>query len=253
VKSEEKMKHRNLWFGVVLILIAAIGLTACSDGAHYEYIEPAEKVDQGDGRYLLILTDKAVERLGIETDTVKEEEIAKTRTFGGEVMEASADGGAMVMVSLTADELNTIDPNGPVSVFPLGDDEEDDDDNDEGFEAELDEMPGMDDDEDGITRAVYYNVDGANLATGQRLMVVVSLAGDEGTRLVVPFSSLIYDIYGDTWVYTNPEPRTYLRVPVVVDYIQGDKVVLLEGPVAGSTVVTIGVAELHGTDTGVGK
>lgn len=246
------MKHRNLWLGIVMILIAAIGLSACSSGSDYEYIEPAEKVDQGDGRYLLILTDKAVERLGIETDTVQEMEIAKTRTFGGEVMEASADGGAMVMVSLTADELGTIDPSGPVSVFPLGDDDEEDDD-DEGYEAELDELPGMDDDEDGVTRAVYYNVNGANLATGQRLMVRVSLAGDEGTRLVVPFSSLIYDIYGDTWVYVNPEPLHYLRVPVEVDYIQGDQVVLLDGPAAGTTVVTIGVPELHGTDTGVGK
>lgn len=246
------MKHRNLWFGLVIILIAAIGLTACSDGAHYEYIEPAEKVDQGDGRYLLILTDKAVERLGIETEDVVEEEIELTRTFGGEVMEASADGGAMVMVSLTTDELGLIDPNGPVAVFPLDDDDEEDDD-DEGFEAEWDEMPGMDDDEDGVTKAVYYSVAGADLATGQRLMVEVSLMGDEGSRLVVPFSSLIYDIYGDTWVYTNPEPRNFLRVPVVVDFIQGEKVVLVDGPAAGTTLVTVGVAELHGTDTGVGK
>jgi hypothetical protein len=252
VNSEEKMKHRNLWFGMVIILIAALGLAACSSSSDYEYVEPAEKVDQGDGTNLLILTEKAVERLDIQTDTVVDEEIAMTRTFGGEVMEASADGGAMVMVSLTADELNTIDPSGPVFVRPLGDDDEEDEDG-EGFEAELDELPGMDDDEEGITRTVYYSVNGSNLATGQRLMVEVSLMGDEGTRLVVPYSSLIYDIYGDTWVYVNPEPLHYLRVPVMVDYIQGDKVVLVEGPAAGTQVVTIGVAELHGADTGVGK
>jgi hypothetical protein len=246
------MKHRNLWFGLVIILIAAVGLTACSSGSDYEYIEPAEKVDQGDGRYLLILMERAVERLGIETDNVVEEEIAMTRTFGGEVMEASADGGAMVMVSLTTDELGTIDPNGPVVVFPLDDDDAEDDD-DEGFEAEWDEMPGMDDDEDGVTKTVFYSVDGADLATGQRLMVEVSLLGDEDSRLVVPFSSLIYDIYGETWVYVNPEPFHFLRVPVVVDFIQGEKVVLIDGPAAGTKVVTVGVAELHGTDTGVGK
>jgi hypothetical protein len=246
------MKHRNLWFGLVIILIAAVGLTACSSGSDYEYIEPAEKVDQGDGRYLLILMERAVERLGIETDNVVEEEIAMTRTFGGEVMEASADGGAMVMVSLTTDELGTIDPNGSVVVFPLDDDDAEDDD-DEGFEAEWDEMPGMDDDEDGVTKTVFYSVDGADLATGQRLMVEVSLLGDEDSRLVVPFSSLIYDIYGETWVYVNPEPFHFLRVPVVVDFIQGEKVVLIDGPAAGTKVVTVGVAELHGTDTGVGK
>lgn len=247
------MKHRKLWFGLVIILIAAIGLSACSDGSDYEYIEPAEKIDQGDGRYLLILTEKAVERLGIQTDTVVEEEIEMTRTFGGEVMETSADGGAMVMVSLTAEDLSTIDPNGPVTVFPLGVDDDEEDDNNGGLEAELDEMPGMDDDEDGITRALYYSVGGANMTNGQRLMVQVSLMGDEDTRLVVPYSSLIYDIYGDTWVYINPEHRQFLRVPVVVDYIQGENVYLVDGPAAGTTVVTVGVAELHGTDTGVGK
>ena len=247
------MKHRKLWFGLVIILIAAIGLSACSDGSDYEYIEPAEKIDQGDGRYLLILTEKAVERLGIQTDTVVEEEIEMTRTFGGEVMETSADGGAMVMVSLTAEDLSTIDPNGPVTVFPLGVDDDEEDDDNGGLEAELDEMPGMDDDEDGITRALYYSVGGANMTNGQRLMVQVSLMGDEDTRLVVPYSSLIYDIYGDTWVYVNPESRQFLRVPVVVDYIQGENVYLVDGPAAGTTVVTVGVAELHGTDTGVGK
>ena len=36
---------------------------------------------------MLILTEKAVERLGIETESVVEEEIEMTRTFGGEVMD----------------------------------------------------------------------------------------------------------------------------------------------------------------------
>lgn len=89
--------------------------------------------------------------------------------------------------------------------------------------------------------------------SGQRLKVRVPLKGDEGPRLVVPFSSLIYDINGGTWVYINPESLQYLRVPVTVDYVKGDQVVLTEGPSVGTAVVTVGVAELHGADTGVGK
>lgn len=248
------MKNKNLWIGMGLLLLAAIGLAACSGGSAYEKIEPAELVDQGDGINLLILTEKAVERLGIETETVREEEISVTRTFGGEVTGANDDGGAMVMVRLTAEEMSTLDLNGPAAVFPLGNDDEEDEDNG-GFEAEWDELPAVDDDEEGVTRELHYAVAGANgsLAAGQRLMVEVSLKGDDGPRLVIPFSALIYDIYGDTWVYTNPEPRHFLRVPVVVDYIDGDQVILVDGPAAGTTVVTIGVAELHGTDTGVGK
>jgi hypothetical protein len=71
--------------------------------------------------------------------------------------------------------------------------------------------------------------------------------------MVVPYSALIYDLQGNTWVYTSSEPLVFIRQPVVVDYIDGDNVVLLQGPAAGTEVVTVGVAELYGADTGVGK
>jgi hypothetical protein len=248
------MKHRNLWLGIAMILILAIGLSACSPTNHPEKIEPAELVDQGDGRNLVILTEKAAERLDIQTDTVVEEEIAVTRTFGGEVMEASADTGAIVMVSLTTEEMNLVDTNGHAFVLPLDVDDEEDSD-DVGLEAELDEQPGLDDGEDTATTTLHYSVGGSgtSLVSGQRLMVKVPLKGDEGPRLVVPFASLIYDSNGGTWVYTSPEHLQFLRVPVEVDYIRGDKVVLVDGPAAGTSIVILGVAELHGTDTGVGK
>ncbi|UCD97986.1 MAG: efflux RND transporter periplasmic adaptor subunit [Chloroflexota bacterium] len=248
------MKQSKLWFGWILIVVVALGLSACSGNNSPEKIEPAELVDQGDGRNLVILTEKAAERLGIQTETVSEEEIALTRTFGGEVMEASENGGAKIMVSLTRDEMNTVDLNGSAFVIPLHDDDPEDEDNGD-LPAELDETPGMDDPEENPVTALYYTVagGGSNLVSGQRLKVRVPLKGDEGPRLVVPFSSLIYDINGGTWVYINPESLQYLRVPVTVDYVKGDQVVLTEGPSVGTAVVTVGVAELHGADTGVGK
>lgn len=69
---------------------------------------------------------------------------------------------------------------------------------------------------------------------------------------VVPYSSLIYGPNGQTWVYTSPKPLTFVRHKVEVDYIEGDVVVLKEGPPTGTVVASIGVAELYGTDTGVG-
>lgn len=71
-------------------------------------------------------------------------------------------------------------------------------------------------------------------------------------RKVVPYSSLIYDPHGGTWVYTNPQPRTFVRASVDVDFIKGDWVVLREGPPLGTTVATFGVAELYGTEFEVG-
>lgn len=71
-------------------------------------------------------------------------------------------------------------------------------------------------------------------------------------RKVVPYSSLIYDSHGETWVYTSPHPRTFVRHKVVVDYIDGDIAVLNDGPPAGTVVVSVAVAELYGTEFGVG-
>ena len=71
-------------------------------------------------------------------------------------------------------------------------------------------------------------------------------------RKVVPYSSLIYDPHGQTWVYTSPKHRTFIRHKVEVDYIEGDIVVLNDGPPTGTIVASVGVAELYGTEFEVG-
>ena len=71
-----------------------------------------------------------------------------------------------------------------------------------------------------------------------------------GTRRVVPTSAVLYDAKGKTWVYTNPEPLVYVRHAVSIDYIDGDRAVLLDGPASGTAVVTVGAAELLGTEYG---
>ena len=72
-------------------------------------------------------------------------------------------------------------------------------------------------------------------------------------RTVIPYGALIYDLEGATWVYVSPEPLTFEREAVTVDHIEGDTVILIDGPAAGTEVATVGVAELYGIDTGVGK
>ena len=70
-------------------------------------------------------------------------------------------------------------------------------------------------------------------------------------KKVAPYSSIIYDLDGDTWVYTVSAPLTYVRVGVVVELINGDYAYLTEGPPAGTQVVTVGVPELYGAEMGV--
>lgn len=76
--------------------------------------------------------------------------------------------------------------------------------------------------------------------------------GSTSLRMVVPYSSLIYDPQGQTWIYTSPKPLTFMRHKIDVDYIEGDIAVLNEGPPAGTVVASVGVAELYGTEFGVG-
>ena len=68
-------------------------------------------------------------------------------------------------------------------------------------------------------------------------------------RTVVPYAAVIYDTQGNTWVYLNPEPLTYVRHPISVEDIQGDQAILTDAPPVGSAVVTVGVAELYGAES----
>ena len=83
----------------------------------------------------------------------------------------------------------------------------------------------------------------------ERLDIQVAEAGEN----LVPYAAVLYDTNGDTFVYTNPEPLTFVRAPIVVDYIEGDTAVLVDGPPPGTSVVIVGAAELVGIEFGVGK
>jgi len=72
-------------------------------------------------------------------------------------------------------------------------------------------------------------------------------------RKVIPYAAVLYDPEGDAWVFTNGEPRVFVRQPIKIDYIKNDRAILLEGPPSGTAVVTIGAAELFGAEIGVGE
>ena len=74
--------------------------------------------------------------------------------------------------------------------------------------------------------------------------------GSSGT-LSVPYSAILYDATGASFVYTVTGPLSYVRAPITVDYVEGDQAILSEGPSAGTEVVTVGVAELYGAETGI--
>jgi len=75
----------------------------------------------------------------------------------------------------------------------------------------------------------------------------------EVSGMSIPYAAVIYDTEGKTWVYTNPAPFTFVRAPIAVDHIDGDQAILAEAFDSGTTVVTLGVSELYGAETGVSK
>ena len=74
------------------------------------------------------------------------------------------------------------------------------------------------------------------------------VAAQEG-QVVVPYAALLYDPSGQAWVYVTVGPLAYERQKVTVNTIDGDQVVLSQGPEAGAQVVTLGATELFGSES----
>jgi hypothetical protein len=103
-------------------------------------------------------------------------------------------------------------------------------------------------------------IDGSNIKkitltpkAAQRLDVQTGkVRQDPSGRKVVPYAAVVYDKDGSTWVYTNPQPLTYIRQAIIVELIKGDDAVLKEGPEIGMQVATTGAPQLYGAEKGVG-
>lgn len=104
------------------------------------------------------------------------------------------------------------------------------------------------------TADLYFelaNTDGS-LRPGQKMSVTL-LEKASAESLVVPWSAVLHDIHGGTWVYENTAPHEYVRRRVEVRRVVDSRAVLARGPALGAKVVTAGAAEIFGTEFGTGK
>jgi len=98
---------------------------------------------------------------------------------------------------------------------------------------------------------LYYqlpNKDGL-FRIGERVRVKLILKSEE-RDLVIPLSSIAYDMYGGTWVYVKTAPQVFSRRRVEVTRVMDDIVVINRGIQENDQVVTTAVAELYGTEFG---
>jgi hypothetical protein len=210
------------------------------------------------------LIGKAAERLGIETATVREQEIASKRWVPGTLVNPRAGSAEPVNASSSTDE--TTGALGEVLVYvPLASELE-------GVPADRQvyvlpvtgaraaargkrvptllaakptNAPATE-----AAKGFYFALDRTDhgLTDGQRVSVQFTTNGSGSKRLVVPYSAVIYDEHGKAWVFTNPTPLTFVRAEIVVEDVEGDLAVLSKGPPPGTKIVSVGGMLLLGAE-----
>lgn len=100
---------------------------------------------------------------------------------------------------------------------------------------------------------LYFMLDNpdAKLFPGQRVGVTLALK-ESAEDLTVPWSAVVMDINGGTWVYEKLDEHKFARRRVQVRHVKDGVAVLKTGPAAGTAVVTVGAQELFGTEVGNG-
>lgn len=104
-----------------------------------------------------------------------------------------------------------------------------------------------------LTSDVYYaltNDDGV-WRPGERVSVSLPLREARATT-AVPWSAVVFDFDGGAWVYAATAAHTFVRQRVAVGFVSGAFAALTRGPSEGTAVVTVGAAELFGTEFGAG-
>ncbi len=271
------MNRTIIWMVVITLLLSACAPKAeAPEAVHHFTLVPIEGTEFN----TITLTEKAAERLDIQLAVVREETVTQKQSYAGTVVQsplfesdapapsASVEGSVApvvlepsapttftelwVRVPLIKSELEELNRDEAALIFPLGDA------NATGLSVTEKNVDGLalDNLNPDISQetSLYFNLEGSNhnFGPGQRVLVELTKQGNGTQKKVVPFGALIYGLHGETWVYTNAEPLTYVRVPVVIDFIDGDNVVFSEGPEVGASIVIVGAAMLYGAESGVG-
>ena len=103
--------------------------------------------------------------------------------------------------------------------------------------AKLEPIKGTD------VQRVIFDAEGA-----KRVGLKTAPIRRNGQETVIPYGAVVYTADGGTYTYTAPEPLTYVRQEIKIDRVDGDSVMLSDGPPAGTEVVTVGTAKVYGSE-----
>ena len=229
----------------------------------------------------VFLTERAAERLGIETAEVYETRIIRTQIVGGRVvppladqpMEKASAGAfsgfaqpvaattqlavqgieaqatlpellrAWVLVTLSPDEWERTRHDMPARIIRLQTRSGDE------LLATPSKVPVREDPKRTMLTA-YYEIPGDDhgLLLNERVRVELQLSDSDQMRKVVPYAAVYYDGNGVAWVYANPAPLVYERMLIEIERIEGNLAVLRAGPPLGTSVVIVGAPLLYGAE-----
>ena len=211
--------------------------------ARLELLKTGELDSAGDGLSSLIIKSPV-------DGMIQEVYVAPGQTVTGTtaLLEIAGIDPVWLKVPVYVGDLAAIDPNKPARVHSLADFA--------GAETRTAEpvVASFSADPESVTADLFYELSNTDLAyrPGQRVSVTLALKASERS-LVVPYSSILYDMFGGAWVYQNTEPQVYVRRRVELRHVLDELAILSRGPAAGAKVVSAGGAELFGTEFGVGK
>ena len=280
---------RRPWEGRSLItgLLTATAISALllASTMVYAGVNPGSRGDQvkfepiqGTKLKRVILTPKAIQRLGIKHAKISTKKIPRKQMVGGSVAHplknqserlanklsgitsfvAAAAGpktasintapqaaGAWIKVMLSEEEWDRVDQSAPARILPLATRP----DLPKEVFATASKIPPTRD----VIRTMllaYYKVNGDDngLKINDRMRVELTLKGNDQTHTVMPYSALYYDGKGVPWVYIESKPGTYERRRVEIERIVGDDVLLKSGPPVGTSVATVGATFLFGAE-----
>jgi len=211
--------------------------------ARLELLEKGEIDTAGEGLSSLIVRspiDGFIQKVHVSP--------GQTVTASQALVEITGIDPVWIKVPVYVGDLSNIDPNKPARVHSLDDFA--------AIEAQSAEpvVASFSADSQSTTADLFYELYNKDLSyrPGQKVSVTVPLKVFEQT-LVVPYSSILFDMYGGAWIYENTTTNQYVRRRVELRYVLNELAVLSRGPAVGAKVVRAGAAELFGTEFGVGK